>query len=231
MRTTYRFCVVIIVCLAISSIGCNKSNNPADPNAAASPADANQQANASGGNASGNPGATRQAAEPVVIPAGKMITVRLSQSLNSKENHAGDSFSGSLAEPVEVEGRTVIPRGAAAHGTVVEAQAMGHFKGGALLQLQLTSISINGERRPVETQIWSRTLKGKGKRTAVLAGGGAGVGALIGGLAGGGKGAAIGALAGGGAGTAGAAYTGNKEIQLAAESAVQFKLKQSIHLQ
>jgi len=35
--------------------------------------------------------------------------------------------------------------------------------------------------------------KGKGKRTAVAVGGGAGLGALIGGLAGGGKGAAIGA--------------------------------------
>ena len=63
-----------------------------------------------------------------------------------------------------------------------------------------------------------------------MAGGGAGLGALIGGLAGGGKGAAIGALAGGGAGTAGAAFTGNKDIVLPAESALSFKLDQPLTL-
>jgi hypothetical protein len=49
-------------------------------------------------------------------------------------------------------------------------------------------------------------------------------------LAGGGKGAAIGALAGAGAGTAGAAYTGNKEIVLPAESTVSFKLTRAVEV-
>jgi hypothetical protein len=159
-----------------------------------------------------------------------VIHIRLSQPLSSKESHAGDSFSGSVAESVEVDGQPVIERGAAVHGTVVEAKAMGHFAGGALLQLRLNSISIHGERRPVETSLWSQTLKGKGKRTAVAVGGGAGVGAALGAVFGGGKGAAIGAAAGAGAGTAGAAFTGNKEIQLPAESTLQFKLKQSIQV-
>ncbi len=75
-----------------------------------------------------------------------------------------------------------------------------------------------------------RTATGKGKRTAVLAGGGAALGALIGGLAGGGKGAGIGALAGGGAGAGGAAFTGNKDIVLPAESALSFKLEQPIQV-
>jgi outer membrane lipoprotein SlyB len=48
--------------------------------------------------------------------------------------------------------------------------------------------------------------------------------ASIGGLAGGGKGALIGAALGAGAGTAGAAYTGEKEIVLPAESMLSFKL-------
>ena len=63
-----------------------------------------------------------------------------------------------------------------------------------------------------------------------MVGGGAGLGALIGGLAGGGKGAAIGAVAGAGAGTAGTAYTGNKEIVLPAESAVAFKLQDPLKI-
>jgi hypothetical protein len=73
-------------------------------------------------------------------------------------------------------------------------------------------------------------MKGKGKRTATLIGGGAGLGAIIGGIAGGGKGAAIGALAGGGAGTAGTAFTNNKDIVLPAESALSFKLAQPVQI-
>jgi hypothetical protein len=68
------------------------------------------------------------------------------------------------------------------------------------------------------------TQKGKGKRSAVMIGGGGGAGALIGGLAGGGKGALIGGLVGAGAGTAGAAFTGNKELTIPAESAVTVKM-------
>ena len=82
----------------------------------------------------------------------------------------------------------------------------------------------------IETAALTRTQAGKGKRTAVMAGGGAALGALIGGLAGGGKGAAIGAVAGGGAGTGGAAFTGNKDIVIPAESAVSFTLSQPLQL-
>ena len=53
---------------------------------------------------------------------------------------------------------------------------------------------------------------------------------MIGGIAGGGKAAAIGALVGAGAGTVGAATTGNREIELPAESALSFKLAQPLTL-
>jgi hypothetical protein len=104
----------------------------------------------------------------------------------------------------------------------------GRFKGASVLRLVLESVTVNGEVRDVKTSSVSRSLKGKGKRTATLIGGGAGAGALIGGLAGGGKGALIGAAAGAGAGTAGAAYTGNKEIVLPAESILSFTLTEPI---
>jgi len=57
------------------------------------------------------------------------------------------------------------------------------------------------------------------------------LGMLIGGLAGGGKGMLIGGLAGGGAGTAGAAMTGNKDLDIPAESIVHFKLSQDLVVQ
>lgn len=168
--------------------------------------------------------------ETVTIPEGTSLTVRLGEAVGSKISQPGQSFSATLADAVEVGGKTVIPAGAAATGTVVDAKPLGRFKGGASLTLQLTSITIHGTEHQIQTSAVSQTEKGKGKRTAVLAGGGAGLGALIGGLAGGGKGAAIGAAAGAGAGGAGAAFTGNKEIVMPAESAVTFKLSQSLEV-
>jgi len=165
---------------------------------------------------------------PVTRPAGTVITVRTAQSLGSKTSQAGETFAATVAHPVEVAGVTVIPDGARATGTVVTAHPLGRFKGGALLQLRLSSVEIGGHEVPVESSSVARSEKGKGKRSATLIGGGAGLGALIGGLAGGGKGAAIGALAGAGAGTAGTAFTGNKDIVIPAEYALSFKLTKAV---
>jgi hypothetical protein len=63
-----------------------------------------------------------------------------------------------------------------------------------------------------------------------MVGGGAGGGALIGGLAGGGKGALIGGLIGAAAGTGGAGLTGNRDITLAAETPLSFKLVDALEI-
>lgn len=166
----------------------------------------------------------------LALPAGAVVTVRLGNAVGSKISATGDRFSATVAKPVEVGGTVVVPEGAEASGKVAEAVSQGRFKGAAVLRLVLTSITINGEEREIKTSSVTRTLKGKGKRTATLIGGGAGAGALIGGLAGGGKGALIGAAAGAGAGTAGSAYTGNKEIVLPAESTLSFKLAEAVNI-
>ena len=164
----------------------------------------------------------------VTVPAGTVITVRLANAVGSKLSNSGDQFNASVATPVEVDEKVVLPSGAEASRKVVQAVPLGRFKGGAVLKLALDSVTINGGAYDVQTSSVSRYLKGKGKRTAAMIGGGAGGGALIGGLAGGGKGALIGAALGAGAGTAGAAYTGNKEIVLPAESTLSFKLTEPI---
>ncbi len=228
MKSKYLFFLITLVALCLV-IGCSKSENtPAtstDNNANTSSDTA-----AAGKNGSGKNAAQRPVQETVTIPAGTVVVVRLGETLSSKDSHAGDSFSGSVATPVVVDGKTVIDKGAPARGTVVDAKGMGHFKGGAMLEVRLNSVTIDGKEHAVQTAAVEREIKGKGKRSAGFIGGGAGAGALIGALAGGGKGAAIGALAGGGAGTAGAAFTGNKEIVMAAESAVSFKLTKAIEV-
>jgi hypothetical protein len=194
--------------------------------------------NAAGGNAMSSPAAPAATPapapapepQPVVVPAGTTLTVRLGEALGSKLSTPGQSFTATLASAVTVDGNTVIPAGASARGTVVDAQPLGKIKGAALLEVRLTSITVNGDAQKIETSSVERTEKGKGKRTAVIAGGGTALGAIVGGIAGGGKGAAIGALAGGGAGAGGAAYTGNKDIVLPAESALSFKLKSPLEV-
>jgi hypothetical protein len=166
----------------------------------------------------------------LVIPANTPVRVRLDEDLGSKISQPGQPFGATVADDVVVDAQTVIPRGARAVGTVIDAKALGHFKGGALLELRLERIRTNWGSYPVATSTMERVEKGKGKRTAGFAGGGGAFGAIIGGLAGGGKGAAIGALAGAGAGTAGSAMTGNHEIFLPAETLLTFRLERPVHV-
>jgi outer membrane lipoprotein SlyB len=154
----------------------------------------------------------------------------LNEVIDSKQNKPGDTFKGSVAQPLIVHGETLIPKGSEVSGTVVDAVAPGKFKGEGRLSIKLTDIAIRGVTYPITTAVVSNTLHGKGKRSAGMIGGGAGGGALIGGLAGGGKGAAIGALVGGAAGTAGATLTGNQQLAFTAESALTFKLQQPLTL-
>jgi hypothetical protein len=180
-------------------------------------------------------GASSQPTQPpppaqVELPAGTEVRVRLDQDLGSKINNPGDTFTATVSDPVIVNGQTIIPKDARADGTVVDAKALGRFKGGAALAIRLDRVTTAWGAYPVSTSSISRAQQGKGKRTGIMAGGGAGLGALIGGLAGGGKGALIGGLAGAGAGTAGSAFTGNKEIVLPAETLLTFKLDHPIQV-
>jgi len=184
------------------------------------------------------PGSNKPSPAPAVppppavieLPAGTSLRVRLDSELGSKISQPGEAFSATVADDVMRDGQVLIPRGARAEGTVIDAKPLGKFKGGAVLSVRLDSVHTRWGTYPVATSSISRAEKGKGKRSAGFIGGGAGLGALIGGLAGGGKGALIGGLAGGGAGTAGAAFTGNKQIVLPAESLLTFRLEHSVRI-
>jgi len=167
---------------------------------------------------------------PIVVPAGTDLVVTLSQTLGSKLSQTGQTFLASMAQPVSVNGQTAIPKGSNVTGTVVTAKEKGKIKGEGQLSLALKSVTIGGQTYPIQTVVLDSTIKGKGKRTAATTGGGAAGGALIGGIAGGGKGAGIGALVGAGAGFVGGAFTGNKQIELPAESAVTFSLSAPLTL-
>jgi len=240
MRRILILCGLLILLIGLTIACAKKPTEPATaeggPASTSAGGTATGSANAPGAAAakSGAKPATSEtkpsATAPTVVPAGQHISVRLGQAVGSKISSSGQGFVATVAQPVEVGGKVLIPTGAEASGTVTEAVPLGRFKGGARLQLRLDSIKVGGNSYKVETTAVTQSAQGKGKRTAVAVGGGAGLGAIIGGLAGGGKGAAIGAAAGAGAGTAGAAFTGNKDIVLPAESTLSFKLLQPLEV-
>jgi hypothetical protein len=184
----------------------------------------------------GEPGSP-QAAKPspaavkVTIPAGTDLAIRVDQRISVKTSHAGDTFTGEVVSPIVGEnGKTLVPKGTTVEGVVDASKSRGRFKGASVLELRLTSMTLDGIPYPVRTADLTQHKKGKGKRSAAMIGGGAGLGMLIGGLASGGTGMLIGGLAGGGAGTAAAGLTGNKDLDIPAESIVHFKLSQDVLL-
>jgi len=182
------------------------------------------------GSSSASSAAAAPPPAPLVVPAGSEIVVTVDQKLSSKTSQAGQSFMATVAQPVTVDGRTVIPKGSSVSGKVLRAKEKGKIKGEGELSITLTSVTIREKNYPLSVGSLDSTVKGKGKRTAVTTGGGAAGGALIGGLAGGGKGAGIGALVGAAGGLVGGALTGNKQIEIPAETPLTFTLSKAFSL-
>lgn len=166
--------------------------------------------------------------EGVMVPERTAIHVTLDQALASDQNRPGDHFDATVSEPVVVDGRTVIPKGAHADGMVVDARSSGRLMGRARLQLALQTVAMDGQNYDVRTIGHPRIGGNHKKRNIAWIGGGAAGGAIIGALAGGGEGALIGGPVGAGAGTTVALLTGRKDIKLRPETPVKFELAEPV---
>ena len=168
----------------------------------------------------------------VTIPAGTTLAIRIDQRISVKSSRAGNTFTGEIVDPVlSSDNQVLVPKGALVNGVVDVSHRRGHFKGSSLLELRLTSLTMDGKQYPLETRDMARSKKGKGRRSTAMIAGGSGLGMLVGGVATGGVGLVVGGLVGGGAGTAAAGLTGNRDINIPAESIVHFKLADDLIVQ
>ncbi len=97
--------------------------------------------------AAAKPAAVAKAAEPttmVTLPKGTAISAAVRQTLATDKNKVGDTFSASLTEPIQVEGKTVIPKGAQVTCRIVKVKK--HE-----LKVTLASVVIHGKSYPLDT--------------------------------------------------------------------------------
>jgi len=152
------------------------------------------------------------------------VVVRLNEFLSSDKSRAGDNFTGTLAQPLVVDGYTIANQGQLVVGVVADAQKAVHGQNVSRLQIGLTNLTlVNGNQLPIKTElVASRGPGWTGADTGTVVGT-TGLGAAIGAIAGGGPGAAIGAAAGGVAALAGVLLTHGHPVVLPPESVLTFK--------
>jgi len=163
------------------------------------------------------------------IPAGTAFNVRTLQTLDADSSSSGMKVSAVVDDPIDVGGHIVIPRGAPATLEVTYVTRSSNMEGHDRISLKVLSIKAGNRVYSVATNDVLFKGPSEGKKAARKILGGAGIGALAGGIFGGGTGAAIGAAAGG---TTGAIMTGSGKthLQIPAETRMQFRLTTSVRV-
>lgn len=148
------------------------------------------------------------------LPTGTAIKMKLETPLSSRNNKAGDGFSGRVTEDVVVNGRKIIPVGASVTGRLIKVNDPRRIKGVGMIHMLPEAVVLpNGETFAINAAAVDTSLpsfinvddegraKGQGitKGDKVEMAAGTGAGMIIGGIAGGGEGILVGALVGGGA--------------------------------
>ncbi len=162
----------------------------------------------------------------LTLPAGTIITVRVSQLLSSDHNVVGDGFTAELQKPLVVDGWVVARRGQTVLGRVAVAQKAGRVKGTSQLGVELSNlVLVDGQQLRVRTQLQQVSAGTSRGRDAQGIGTTTGLGAIIGAAAGEGKGAGIGAGAGAAAGIAGVLLTRGRPTVIEPETSLSFQLQ------
>jgi hypothetical protein len=162
----------------------------------------------------------------VTLPAGTMISVRLTEWLSSDRNQSGDQFSATLEQPLVANGWVVAVRGQIVTGRVAQVKKAGRVSGVSQLGVELSELTlVDGQVLPVRTQLLQSSAGTSNGRDAAGVATTTGLGAAIGAAAEGGEGAAIGAGAGAVAGIIGVLTTRGRPTVIPPESMLTFRLE------
>ncbi len=89
------------------------------------------------------------------LPAGTLITVRLENALSISSARPGDTFTSSLDGTINIDGETLIDRGARVSGTIESAQPSvdrpGLSPDPGYVRLTLKSITVGGKALALQT--------------------------------------------------------------------------------
>ena len=165
----------------------------------------------------------------LTLKPGSYVTIRTDQMLSSDRDQPGDTFSGTLIQPVVVDGVVVAQRGQTVYGRVAETQKA-HSDRSSRLGLELTGLSIvDGTQASIRSQLVARqgTTTPAGQQVGTVATT-TGVGAMVGAAADWGRGAAIGAGVGAAAGIIGVLMTRNHPTVVYPETALTFQIESPV---
>ena len=167
-----------------------------------------------------------------VLPTGTELSVRTTNSIDSREANDGQVFSAFVnRDVVDASGAVLIPHGSPAE-LVIRSDNGRSIRESSNLVLDVQSVTVNGQRYLIDTddvaRSGSRDGLGANRRTGEFVGGGTALGTLLGAVAGGGKGALIGALAGAAAGAGTQVLTKGGEVRVPSETVLAFRLDQPI---
>lgn len=166
----------------------------------------------------------------VVVPGGTRLNLQLSTPVASDTSKVEDQVSATLAQPLVVDGTTVLPAGTIAIGTVVAAERSGRVKGRASIAIRFHELRAEDESYAIRSSRIAREAEATKGEDAAKVGIGAGAGALVGAVAGGKKGAVVGGAVGAGAGTGVVLATRGEEVRLGAGARLTATLTEPLRL-
>jgi hypothetical protein len=159
------------------------------------------------------------------------VTIRVNEPLSSDHNKTGDPFTGTLIEPILLNGLLIARRGETVTGVVAEAQKAGRVSGLSHLKLELTGIQLaDGRQIQVKTKLINRRGDTSYGRDAFAIGATTATGAAIGAGVNGGVGAGVGAAAGLVVSTIGVMLTRGRPTVVYPETPLTFSMETPLTL-
>jgi hypothetical protein len=181
------------------------------------------------------PAAPAVAEKKVSAPIGTAFDVTLVTPIKTDSSAVGDQIEATLVEAMIVDNEVIANKGAALHGQITELTAASKDRSEearASVKLAFTTIeTVDGEKTldASVTNVQELQAGGVGKRNALLIGGAAAAGAILGRVIGGDtKGAVVGAVAGAAVGTGGVLMAKGHELNLPAGTKISLKAEQPI---